>query len=297
MARKNHLIVDSGCTQDNERWSLSACGLNEESEVEWDGTRSRELVSCMRCQAKMSKPRPAPEPFHKERPILFNGAMVRAILCGQKTVTRRLVKGNQIPSRSKSDSPEHQWIAVVQDHPRWGFAAFGATEQECAAELAMYGGCPYGQRGDRLWVRETFIDLRGTGVEHRPDPNGPLHRYAYAADCRPGSHSDEARKDFGLKYKPSIHMPRAACRILLEITDVRVERLQDISEDQAQAEGVRLMRDGSDTWVSREGPGNLVTPWPTAKEAFSDLWNSINGPHAWAANPWVWAVSFKQVTP
>ncbi|WP_017477079.1 hypothetical protein [Pseudomonas sp. PAMC 26793] len=237
MARKNHLIVDSGCTQDNEPWSLSACGLNEDSEVSWDGTHKRDLVSCKRCQAKMAKPREAPEPFHKERPILFNGAMVRAILSGQKTVTRRPVKGNQIPSRSKSDSPEHQWIAVVQDHPRWGFAAFGATEQECAAELAMYGGCPYGRRGDRLWVRETFIDLRGTGVEHRPDPEGPLQRYAYAADCRPGSHSDEARKDFGLKYKPSIHMPRAASRILLEITAVLVERLQDISEDQAKAEG------------------------------------------------------------
>ncbi|MEN5313387.1 hypothetical protein [Pseudomonas koreensis] len=156
MPRKNHLIVDSGCTQDNERWALSACGLNEDSATEWDGTHQRDFVSCKRCLAKIAKPRPAPEPFHKERPILFNGAMVRAILSGQKTVTRRLVKGNQIPSRSKSDFPEHQWIAVVQDHPRWGFAAFGATEEECAAELAMYGGCPYGRQGDRLWVRETW---------------------------------------------------------------------------------------------------------------------------------------------
>jgi len=291
MPRKNHLIVDSGCTQDNERWALSACGLNEDSEVAWDGTHQRDFVSCKRCQAKMAKPRPAPEPFHKERPILFNGAMVRAILSGQKTVTRRLVKGNQIPSRSKSDSPEHQWIAVVQDHPRWGFAAFGATEQECAAELAMYGGCPYGRKRDRLWVRETFIDLRGTGVEHRPDPDGPLQRYAYAADCRPGSHSDEARKDFGLKYKPSIHMPRAACRILLEITDVRVERLQDITPDQCIAEGVdaAMCRQFLETAPSRH----------TLKEAeihgFSGLWNSVGGD--WQANPWVWVVEFKRVTP
>lgn len=289
MPRKNHLIVDSGCTQDNERWALSACGLNEDSEVAWDGTHQRDFVSCKRCQAKMAKPRPAPEPFHKERPILFNGAMVRAILSGQKTITRRLVKGNQIPSPSKSDSPEHQWIAVVQDHPRWGFAAFGATEQECAAELAMYGGCPYGRKRDRLWVRETFIDLRGTGVEHRPDPDGPLQRYAYAADCRPGSHSDEARKDFGLKYKPSIHMPRAACRILLEITDVRVERLQDISEEQALAEGIAKTQDGG--FQVENGKHYFASP----VDSFASLWSSVGGD--WQANPWVWVVEFKRVTP
>lgn len=287
MARKNHLIIDSGCTQDNERWSLSACGLNEDSEVSWDGTHKRDFVSCKRCQAKMAKPRPAPEPFHKERPILFNGAMVRAILSGQKTVTRRLVKGNQIPSRSKSDSPEHQWIAVVQDHPRWGFAAFGATEQECAAELAMYGGCPYGRKGDRLWVRETFIDLCGTGVEHRPDPDGPLQRYAYAADCRPGSYSDEARKDFGLKYKPSIHMPRAACRILLEITDVRVERLQDISRADIRAEGLQCPPELASDDVSPN-----YRDWYPA--AWRELWESTGG--NWDANPWVWVVEFKRVT-
>ncbi|WP_434695392.1 hypothetical protein J3P89_19515 [Pseudomonas sp. Z1-14] len=207
----------------------------------------------------------------KERPILFSAPMVRAILEDLKTVTRRPVKGTAL-----------KWL------------------EEFVPEFVVHsanGLCPYGQPGDRLWVRETFIDLRGTGVEHRPDPDGPLQRYAYAADCRPGSHSDEARKDFGLKYKPSIHMPRAACRILLEITAVRVERLQDISEEQARSEGVRLMRDGSGTWVSREGPGNLVTPWSTAKEAFGDLWSSINGPGAWDANPWVWAITFRRVEP
>ena len=303
MPRKKHLIVDSGCTQDNERWARSACGLNEDSEVGWDGTHQCNLVSCKRCQAKMAKPRTAPEPLYKERPILFNSAMVRAILSGQKTVTRRPVKGNQIPSPSKSDSPEHQWIAVVQDHPRWGFAVFGATEQECAAELAMYGGCPYGRRGDRLWVRETFIDLRGTGVEHRPNPDGPLQRYAYAADCRPGSHSDEARKDFGLKYKPSIHMPRAACRILLEITAVRVERLQDgegetAFESRYIAEGINRIHQGDGDYAfrpfkSEPGPGNWTDPF----DAWRELWVGINGAESWNANPWVWVVEFKRVTP
>ncbi|SNY42063.1 hypothetical protein SAMN05660659_04573 [Pseudomonas sp. LAMO17WK12:I6] len=288
MPRKNHLIVDSGCTQDNERWVLSACGLNEDSDAAWDGTHQSDFVSCKRCLAKMAKPRPAPEPFHKERPILFNGAMVRAILSGQKTVTRRPIKGSQIPSRSKSDSTEHQWIAVVQDHPRWGFAAFGATEEKCAAELAMYGGCPYGQKGDRLWVRETFMDLLGTGVEHRPDPNGPLQRYAYRADYPPGSHSDEARKDFGLKWKPSIHMPRAACRFLLEITDVRVERLQDISRADIRAEGLQCPPELASDDVSPN-----YRDWYPA--AWRQLWESTGGD--WAANPWVWVVEFKRVQP
>ena len=291
MARKNHLIVDSGCTQDNERWSLSACGLNEESEVEWDGTHNRELVSCMRCQAKMAKPRPAPEPLHKERPILFNGAMVRAILCGQKTVTRRLVKGNQVPSRSKSDSPEHQWIAVVQDHPRWGFAAFGATEQECADELAMYGGCPYGRKRDRLWVRETwycdhFEVMRGPYL--KPDDldvgeameDGTL---VYAADGLTPYEQEQPT------WKPSIHMPRWASRILLEITDVRVERLQDISEEQALAEGI----------AKHPGGGHHVEDgkhhWASPIDSFAGLWSSVGGD--WDTNPWVWCVNFKRVTP
>ena len=214
----------------------------------------------------------------KERPILFSAPMVRAILEGRKTVTRREVKKQ-----------------AALDCLAAGFEP---------AFLALPGNadlCPYGQPGDRLWVRETFIDLRGTGVEHRPDPDGPLQRYAYAADCRPGSHSDEARKDFGLKYKPSIHMPRAACRILLEMTDVRVERLQDITEKQALAEGiVGVPFRPDDGWPictgymvgPDDGKTGLQT---TAAKAFAGLWDSVGG--NWNANPWVWVVEFKRVTP
>lgn len=211
----------------------------------------------------------------KERPILFSAPMVRAILEGRKTVTRRAVKGSGLV-----------WLD--------NFLAEYVADPENNL-------CPYGNPGDRLWVRETFIDLRGTGVEHRPDPAGPLQRYAYAADCRPGSHSDEARKDFGLKYKPSIHMPRAACRILLEITDVRVERLQDISEQQALAEGiVGVPFRPDDGWPvctgymvgPDDGKTGLET---TAAKAFAGLWNSVGG--NWDANSWVWVVEFKRVTP
>ncbi|MFA7943032.1 hypothetical protein ACEK06_11280 [Pseudomonas brenneri] len=211
----------------------------------------------------------------KERPILFSAPMVRAILDGRKTVTRRAVRAGFNPDDLEGTLSASECRKLYRELPQY----FGASYF-----------CPYGQPGDRLWVRETFIDLRGTGVEHRPDPDGPLQRYAYAADCRPGSHSDEARKDFGLKYKPSIHMPRAACRILLEITDVRVERLQDITYEQAAAEGVH--RGPLREWcASDEGGACHKYPVP----AFRDLWQSVGG--NWDANPWVWVVEFKRVTP
>jgi len=200
----------------------------------------------------------------KERPILFSAPMVRAILEGRKTVTRRPVNFPFIDR------------------------AFGCelSGNEIGPE-EIRNNCPYGVPGQRLWVRETFVDLRGTGVEHRPDPNGPLQRYAYAADCRPGSHSDDARKDFGLKYKPSIHMPRAACRILLEITYVRVERLQDISRADIRAEGLLCPPELASDDVSPN-----YRDWYPA--AWRELWESTGGD--WETNPWVWVVEFKRVT-
>lgn len=217
----------------------------------------------------------------KERPILFSAPMVRAILEGRKTVTRRAIKVQ--PHIDVSGN-------FCVGNSNYGQDGYGNP----VTKHFVNGCCPYGKPGDRLWVRETFIDLRGTGVEHRPDPDGPLQRYAYAADCRPGSHSDEARKDFGLKYKPSIHMPRAACRILLEITDVRVERLQDIREDQAKAEGVRLYTDHAELgdWWHVDG---IDTYSADPRKSFELLWSSVGGD--WVANPWVWVVEFKRMTP
>ena len=215
----------------------------------------------------------------KERPILFSAPMVRAILEGRKTVTRRPLNERALKNIGYGVQLGecHELPSEGPLHPN---------------SIGYYNDfCPFGQPGDRLYVRETFMDLRGTGVEHRPDPDGPLQRYAYGADTRPGSHGDEARKDFGLKWKPSIHMPRAACRILLEITDVRVERLQDISGDQAEAEGV-------DTAMCQQ----FLEASPSrhqCKEAvihgFAGLWQSTGGD--WDANPWVWVVEFKKVTP
>ena len=212
----------------------------------------------------------------KERPIMFSAPMVRAILESRKTVTRRALNAQALKNIGYGVQ-----LGECYELPREG-----PLHPNSIGYYTDF--CPFGQPGDRLWVRETFIDLRGTGVEHRPDPDGPLQRYAYAADCRPGSHSDEARKYFGLKYKPSIHMPRAACRILLEITDVRVERLQDISRADIRAEGLHCPPELASDDVSPN-----YRDWYPA--AWRELWESTGGD--WNTNPWVWVVEFKRVTP
>ncbi|WP_192980991.1 hypothetical protein [Pseudomonas sp. EggHat1] len=204
--------------------------------------------------------------------------MVRAILEGRKTVTRRVIK--PVPQ-------------MVTDRA----AVTWEGDPAVLLRLLEQNGrkCPYGQPGDRLWVRESFTDLRGTGIEHRPDPAGPLQRYAFAADSPPGSYSDDARKDFGIKWKPSIHMPRAACRMLLEITAVRVERLQDINEEQAVAEGVDRPENirNVDVWDGAER--ELFNAMNQPRDRFKRLWADINGAESWDANPWVWVVEFKRV--
>lgn len=194
----------------------------------------------------------------RESPILFNGAMVRAILSGAKTQTRRVVKGMAL-----------DWLENAKFTRQ--YVADPANDM-----------CPFGKIDDRLWVRENFADLRGTGIEHRPDPTGPMQRYAYAADTPAGSAGDSQRIDYGIKWRPSIHMPRSACRLLLEITDVRVERLQAISEADAEAEGAIAW---SMECASRVGAG--------PRAAFRGLWNSTGGD--WDANPWMWVIGFKVI--
>ncbi|MCI2243233.1 hypothetical protein L3067_01240 [Xanthomonas sp. PPL568] len=187
-----------------------------------------------------------------ERPILFNGPMVRAILDGRKTQTRRLLKS------------QHEGA----------FAALGQRK------------CHLGQPGDRLWVRETWgIALCGSRVSLAAEawPDGwPLDRLRYAADGVPlGS----------AVARPSIHMPRWACRLVLEITDVRVARLQAISAADAEAEGLRKFPfEDSHAWAWRDGDKHGHAS-PTG--AFRSLWESTGGD--WSANPWVWAISFKRL--
>lgn len=210
----------------------------------------------------------------KERPILFNALMVKAILEGRKTQTRRLLKV-QPPVADKKIIPLYQ----VEPVPKVTEVAFHEVLENNIPHCSSISRCkcPFGKIGDRLWVRETFMDLSGTGVEHR-DLNGKLQRYAYGENCPRGSYSDELRKDFGLKWKPSIHMPRSACRLVLEITNIRVEQLQDISESDCLKEGVGspILRD-------------------CKKPKFMQLWESINGTGSWNKNPWVWVVEFKVI--
>lgn len=238
-------------------------------------------------------------PQPKERPILFSAPMVRAILEGRKTVTRRAVKGFQIPTEDTAIpiGDRQRWSAIGQRDPRYGFCVFGSTEAECAKELEEYAPCPYGKPGDRLWVRETWAaDAQVDAVAPRDLSQGePIH---YAADG--------AARQTGCamitpgRGRPSIHMPRWASRILLEVTAVHVERLQNISEAQALAEGiVGVAFRPDDGWPictgymvgPDDGKTGLQT---TAAKAFAGLWDSVGG--NWNANPWVWVVEFKRVT-
>lgn len=207
----------------------------------------------------------------RERPILFNGAMVRAILAGQKTQTRRVMK-HQPQSVVVPGVGPMLAVQKAKGSDRWLWP--NAREQ-------VIGECPFGQPGDRLWVRETWMDLTGTGIEHRDLATGKRTRYAYGAESPKGSASDEARKDYGLRWRPSVHMPRAACRLVLEITAVRVERLQAISAQDCLAEGITTR------FTVDDGNDDL-------RIQFRDLWTSTGGD--WDSNHWVWVVGFEVVS-
>ena len=202
----------------------------------------------------------------KERPILFSAPMVRAILDGRKTVTRRPLK---LP------------------HGFWETSVTGEL-------VPIPVNCPYGKPGDRLYVRETF---------NRTNPGGAEGVYYYRADGEFPKSIGGGKFTDAESWKPSIHMPRAASRILLEITDVRVERLQDISEGQAVDEGLiwEGVKDGQTYWNHtdhRYPPGShqqLSVSGTDAVSAFRNLWKSTGGD--WEANPWVWVVEFKRVQP
>lgn len=204
-----------------------------------------------------------------EFPILFNAEMVKAILEGRKTQTRRVVKSALIINQAEFECGNRPH--VIRSEP--------------SLQYWVDNDCPFGQVGGRLWVRESFMDLSGTGVEHR-DSKGKLQKYAYAVDCPRGSHSDELRKEFGLKWKPSIHMPRSASRILLEVTNIRVEHLQSISNEDAKAEGFDYS-----THPSAIEMGYAIG----ARTNFRHTWEQIYGANAWNKNPWVWVVEFKVI--
>lgn len=230
----------------------------------------------------------------KERPILFSGEMVRAILDGRKTQTRRVVK-------TQPPGPEYQMTTLMastakDERKRTGMHSWAVVEgNSIIRDYGDYFRCPYGYPGDRLWVRETFCDNGGSEYEYKAT-----------------SHSQAG------VWSPSIHMPRQASRITLEVVRVRTQRLQEITEEDAQAEGVESgqcatlpgensrtaicihchKRGNEHVGVSRVcfGRSSCFNP-RTYKGGFARLWDQINGKKApWESNPYVWVIEFKPTT-
>lgn len=211
----------------------------------------------------------------KERPILMQGETVRAILEGRKTQTRRVVKHHERYGCPTGDCPhECQWQCNEAMNSK------GVTDE-----------CPYGKPGDRLWVREAwwmhddhraFGDVDGNCFDE--DGNPVLVNWDASMD----EDSRRIGREYGCRKRPPIHMPRWASRITLEITGVRVERVQSINPHDALAEG-------ADFPHAQECP-----PDARAVEWYRDLWDRINGKRdgaSWASNPWVWVVDFRRVKP
>jgi hypothetical protein len=263
------------------------------------------------------------------RPILFSTEMIKAILEGRKSQTRRAMK-----YRRSEDCKEEDFPGELQDCPdQWQpvcdiqAASFaneviypGAEEEgdeNCyidfisnptttGADYMACIKCPYGKPGDQLWVRETWL----RGCEWDGDSDMPPAQIYYKADgiAQKMEWYDENREDGirpgGPAWKPSIHMPKAAARIWLEITDVRVERVQQISEEDAVAEGVRScqLTCGWDSTMYKDymadasGYGDPAVDYPltsTAVHSFSTLWQKINGANSWNNNSWVWVLKFR----
>ncbi|MDN7494886.1 hypothetical protein QZM89_06790 [Burkholderia gladioli] len=229
----------------------------------------------------------------RERPILFSAPMVRAILDGRKSQTRRVMK-HQPPD---DVAP----ITVARYHPtiidRHGEEVPGGEVFGAYSEDGVWGcKCPYGEPGDRLWVRETWS---ADFAQHYP-----CERVWYAADddrrhdieVRDGVRgifSPESNLHVPFRWRPSIHMPRVLSRITLEITGVRAERLQSISEDDAIAEGV----DGPMCAAAVGRAPSRHKLLPAAVHGYAHLWDSLNSGRGqgWDTNPWVWVVEFKRV--
>lgn len=229
----------------------------------------------------------------RELPILFNSEMVRANLDGRKTCTRRLVK----PQPDEKHTYPLGFVTDSTEKKEVGCFGFGIDE---------YGGSikyvkpPY-QPEDILYVRETW--------------NKGLERYMYRADYSDTEKFYQGGKEIEMKWYPSIHMPKEAARIWLKCTDVRVERLQEITESGAKAEGIRgYTKDGNlykyavtdDWWIDYHNKHKEIvtgTWWQdmprTAKDAFSYLWNSTIKKsdldlYGWNANPWVWTIEYER---
>ena len=235
----------------------------------------------------------------KELPILFSAPMIRAILDGRKTMTRRIVK-SQFNTVWGSGCPNESTFTLMNGGQRWKDAFAVHVDRQTASGHWEWLFCPYGKPGDRLWVRETGWQPCEPTPRAWREGADTWPKYVYDAD---GISEDEANdnRKWGWRRRSAIHMPRWASRITLEITDVRVQRLQDIDEHDAIAEGCtdRATETHPDDERLKIECGYF--PPSSHERAFRLLWESINGAGSWDANPWVWRVEFyrrdSEVTP
>lgn len=236
----------------------------------------------------------------KERPILFDGRMVRAILDGRKRQTRRMVRWPKPPEWHDGDLPA--WQLRMRGGVLWPLACFS---DGCGRVVEYDLPCPFGVPGDRLWVREAFFHVA-------PYKRWPLFAavdsdFIYRADY--DYREDRGKSVIGCHtWKPSIHMPRSASRIELEIKDVRVEQLKAISERDAVAEGAQknVLPSMEFSWTPEMGFIRDCVHYPvpcecepheTARDWFRVLWESLYAPDAWEENPCVWVVDFSPIQP
>ena len=225
------------------------------------------------------------KPAVKERPMLFSAAMVRALLDGSKTQTRRVAKFKPRTPGCNLSFSAMRVGHYMTGHPRAGFVLHSGAGDSTFPLI-----CPHGQPGDRIWVRETW---RGVVTINPPEcaPEYGVARYVPDREqCKRVEYAATQDRD-GEPWRPSIHMPRWASRILLEIVAVRVERLNACSDADAVAEGVGLNPSAVGMKLTNP-PGESM-----AIAMYRALWDSINGAGSWAANPWVWVIEFKRVTP
>lgn len=246
----------------------------------------------------------------KERPILFSAPMVKALLEGRKTMTRRIVKPEPVRSLERTEAISETFEIHRARGWRWK-DTYVSDDLPGGLSAGIWERSPYGEPGDRLWAKETWwhhgqwrLNWNGKPNDWHWDGWQPKNENAHLDDLRrfdrpdAGIVSTKDNREAGAmvwRLRPSLYLPRWASRITLEVTDVRVERLQDITADDAVAEGIaREPNQCGCEFCSRTSQMCPATATGVIEE-FRDLWVGINGVESWASNPWVWVVSFKRV--